>query len=219
MKVTPPTIESHITFVHQSTKEHQHVHGLCDITGQANRRFVIVIPELCCQTNRTRDALRHASTSGATAATADQELTDPAQPHVECDVPEVQFPHKAETSQAQVDSAVVVVAREMDLDQPGEHTEKVALHRRLHPQPRQAFLHGSVKGSATPRLVAASCMWCYVRAGRAERPPKRSQIWKRTFLSCTYANMWRRKQILSQKDFPIFKNDGIFSLDCFGTVL
>ena len=112
------------------------------------------------QSDRTRDVLRDASASGATAATVVQELLDLSRKrHVECEVPAVQFlrpllrspprpaveflVHEAETSQAQVDSAVVVVAGwDVDLDFSEEHREKVARHRRLHPLRRRGVVLG-----------------------------------------------------------------------------
>ena len=130
-----------------------------------------------------------------------------------------------ETSQAQVDWAVVVVAGwEMDLDHPEEHREKVARHRRLHsstlaPSFIKAVHCSSVEGSSTSRLVTASCMQCFVRAvvacGRAATPPRRSRISQRT---CTVLHMCKsvalKTEEVSQRTRSsiFFKSEGILLL-------
>ena len=102
---------------------------------------------------------------------------------------------------------VVVAGWDMDLDHPEEHRERVV---RL----MKAVYCSLVKGSSTPRSVAASCMRGFIRAvvacGRAATPPRSSKISKRT---CTVLYMQtcgagNGRFVTEDEIFNFSKNDG-----------
>ena len=102
----------------------------------------------------------------------------------------------------------------MDLDHPEEHKEKVARHRRLHPQPWHAFLHegrvlqlgqgkldAEVGGSVLHVVLHPRCrgLWPQHRPGVRRSQRERAHC-------CIHANMWRRKRKICHRgrDLPFF---------------
>ena len=138
----------------QNTREHRHVHGLCDVTCPANHRFVTEIPALrwvpsliehVMHCVMLRAPLRHGCPETNRSCASDMYSAKVAAEKFPRPLPQSFAPpaveflvHEAETSQVLVDSAVVVVA---GWDYPEEHREKVDRHRRLHPQPWHPFFH------------------------------------------------------------------------------